>query len=135
MSRFYPIAQLKQVVFVACMALLVSCASTPPPTARVEQPHPAWTLSPAEKRKLVQAASTLRAGDSYETVVAALGKPTYDQVGVAKESDRVIGRSLRYYAVRWETGLVNELHDELVHVWLDPQNIVKSVSIRITTTE
>jgi hypothetical protein len=49
-----------------------------------------------------------------------------------KESSRVVGRSLSYYAVIWQSGLVNELHDELVEVYLDEHDLVRSVHIRVS---
>lgn len=116
-------------------ALLVSCATEAPPPPNAPQRHPSWSLSPAAKRKLAQNASKLHVGDTYGTVVAALGKPTYDQPMARKESNRIVGRSLKYYAVRWEAGLVSELYDELVSIWLDTHNVVRDISIRVTLSE
>jgi len=48
-----------------------------------------------------------------------------------KENREVIGRSLKYYVVRWDQSLVNEIHDEFVDVFLGPNNLVKSVSINV----
>jgi N-acyl-D-aspartate/D-glutamate deacylase len=96
--------------------------------------HPAWSLPDNAKRKLVRNAAKLHVGDSYDKVIATLGKPNYDQRTFAKESPRLIGRSLKYYAVRWDADLVNERHDQLVRIWLDPQDRVRNISIRITQT-
>jgi hypothetical protein len=94
--------------------------------------HPFFHLDASAKRALVEKALTLRPGDSYETVVGRLGKPKIDKVLMRKESTRVVGRTLKYYAVIWDSGLVNELHDELVDVFLDPTDHVVSVGIRVT---
>ena len=94
--------------------------------------QPAFQLDAAAKRKLVEKAMALNVGDSFQTVTNALGKPTHDQTGRTKETGRFISRSLKYYAVNWERGLVNELHDELVDVTLDEKDHVLSVRIRVT---
>jgi len=94
--------------------------------------QPAFQLDAAAKRKLVEKAMALKVGDSFQTVTNALGKATHDQRGTTKESGRFISRSLKYYAVIWERGLVNELHDELVDVTLDEKDRVRSVRIRVT---
>ena len=94
--------------------------------------HPFFQLDSKAKRALVEKASTLKPGDSYQSVTDRLGAPTHDQRVARKESSRVVGRSLSYYAVIWESGLVNELHDELVEVYLDKRDLVRSVHIRVT---
>ena len=94
--------------------------------------HPSFQLDAQAKRALVEKATTLKPGDSYESVTNKLGAPTHDKQLARKESSRVIGRSLTYYAVIWEAGLVNELHDELVDVFLDERDRVLSVRIRVT---
>lgn len=100
-------------------------------TARAEQ-HPSFQLDASAKRKLVEKATALKVGDSFQTVTNALGAPTFGQKLTRKEGDRTIGRSLKYYAVIWERGLVNELRDELVDVTLDDKDRVRSVHIRVT---
>ena len=99
--------------------------------AHAEQ-QPSFQLDTSAKRKLVEKALALKVGDSFQTVTNALGKATSDQTGTTKESGRFISRSLKYYAVIWERGLVNELHDELVDVTLDEKDRVRSVRIRVT---
>ena len=94
--------------------------------------RPSFHLDSAAKRKLVEKAVGLRVGDSPQTVIGALGKPTFDAPLVRKEDGRKIGRSLKYYAVRWEPGLVNELLDELVDIALDENDRVRSVLIKVT---
>jgi len=84
------------------------------------------------KRALMDKAATLKHGDSYQTVVKLLGAPKSDTGLVRKEDNRVIGRSLKYYAVIWELGSVNELHDQYVDVFLDETDRVKSVTVRVT---
>ena len=99
--------------------------------ARADQ-HPSFQLEASAKRKLVEKATALKVGDSFQVVTNALDVPTFDQKLARKESSRIIGRSLRYYAVIWERGLVNELHDELVDVTVDGKDRVHSVRIRVT---
>src|SRR5713226_1381721 len=111
--------------------LIVAAASAgaEPQTALPKQPF--FQLPVQAKQTLMEKAETLRSGDSYQTVVSRLGAPTYDQVLMRKENSRIIGRSLRYYAVIWESGLVNEIHDELVDVILDEKDRVRSVHIKV----
>jgi|SRR5579862_3922313 len=93
--------------------------------------HPSFQLDAAAKRKLVERTLALKVGDSYDSVTNALGVPTIDQTLMKKETNRIVGRSLTYYAVIWERGSVNELNDEFVDVSLDERNRVSSVLIRI----
>jgi hypothetical protein len=96
---------------------------------------PYFQITASEKRALAEKATIIKVGDSYKSVIQELGKPTFDQPLVAKTSDRVIGRNLKYYAVVWENGVVNELNDELVEVFLDESDQVVSVYIRLTLTQ
>jgi hypothetical protein len=98
---------------------------------RAEQ-HPSFQLDASAKRKLVEKATALKVGDSFEVVTNALGLPSLDQKLARKESSRVVWRSLKYYAVIWERELVNEFHDELVDVTMDEKDRVRSVRIRVT---
>lgn len=93
---------------------------------------PAFELDEKATRALVEAALQLKNGDSANTVISKLGKPTTDQVMQRKRDAKPFGRTLGYYAVIWERGLVNELFDEYVRVFLDDQDRVKSITIRIT---
>jgi hypothetical protein len=124
-AHFCLVRRISQLVKTLALILLLVTA------ARAEQ-HPSFELDASAKRKLVERAATLKVGDSFQTVTNALGVPTVDQRLARKESSRVIGRSLKYYAVIWERGLVNELHDELVDVMLDEKNRVRSVRIKVT---
>ena len=107
-------------------AVSVSAGPEPPPK------RPSFQLDAKAKRALVEKAVVLKPGDSYQSVTNRLGTPTYDQALARKEDSRVIGRSLKYYVVRWEADLVNEFYDELVDVFLDEQDRVRSVSVRVT---
>jgi hypothetical protein len=95
------------------------------------KPHPSFQLDAGLKRALVEKAVTVKRGDSYEVVLDKLGKPSRDEPLIRKEDQRYVGRSLKYYALIWETGLVNELNDELVDVFLDESNHCHSVYIRV----
>lgn len=94
------------------------------------KPHPYFQATTQSKISLLTQALKLRKGDPADAVLKAMGKPAVDQVLSKKESDKIVGRELRYYLVRWEDGLVNELHDETISVWLDPSNLVKTISIK-----
>jgi len=113
--------------FLLAAAVRLSAGSEPP-----SPKHPSFQLDAKAKRLLVEKAAALKPGDSYQSVTNRLGTPTYDKALARKEDSKVIGRSLKYYVVRWETGLVNEHHDELVDVFLDERDRVRSVSIRVT---
>jgi hypothetical protein len=125
---------------VLCAAAIALCLGSYRAAADRQQPttqrnHPFWTLASAEKRKLLVRASALKAGDTYDQVVAALGKPTYDRQLVPKGSTVSHGRSLRYQAVVWEENLVNESEDEWVFIVLDTDGVVREVSVRLTVSD
>lgn len=86
-------------------------------------------------RSLVEKAVTIRSGDTRKAVIEILGQPDNDSVLMRKENDEVIGHSLRYDIVRWKRGSVNELHDQYIDVFLDKNNLVKSLSIRVMLDE
>ena len=96
--------------------------------------HPSFQLDAQAKRLLVEKATAIKLGDSYQSVTNHLGAPTFDQRLATKQNNpmRVIGHSLKYYAVIWETGLVSEGYDEFVDVFLDERDRVRSVQIRVT---
>ncbi len=114
-------------------ALLTAVLLGNPVSAWAQQKiHPSSRVTTEVKARLLTQALKLRKGDSFETVIKSMGKPTLDELLSKKESSKIIGRELRYYLVRWEDGLVNERNDELISVWLDASNFVKSISIRTT---
>jgi hypothetical protein len=117
---------LRLILLLAALVNMSIEAQTPAPK------NPFFQLDARAKRALVEKASTLKPGDSYQSVTDRLGAPTHDQKIARKEGSRVVGRSLSYYAVIWQSGLVNELHDELVEVYLDERDLVRSVHIRVT---
>ena len=123
----------EQLVKILYYILCVLCVTRITVSAGSER-RPAKTawfkLDPPAKRVLFEKAVTLKRGDSYESVTNQLGTPTYDRRVAPKESNRIIGRSLTYYAVKLDKNLVNELQDELVDVFLDEKNKVQSVYIR-----
>lgn len=93
--------------------------------------HPSFQLDAKAKSMLIEKAKNVKQGDSYRSVIKKLGTPTYYRTIVRKENSRVIGRNLSYYAVIWEYGSVNEKKDELVDIFLDENNRVKSIKIRV----
>jgi hypothetical protein len=88
-------------------------------------------INETEKRDLAAKAKMLKQGDSVERVLEILGTPYSDDLMMRKENDEVIGRSLKYYAVKMDKDLVNEKHDQLVTVYLDPDNKVDVITVRI----
>jgi len=48
-----------------------------------------------------------------------------------KENNEVIGRSLKYFAVKLDKNLVNEIHDQLVNVYLGLDDRVDTIYVRI----
>jgi hypothetical protein len=116
-------------LFLLLFVTTIFCANADPlPT---QPAHPSFQLNAKAKRVLVEKAKSVKLGDSYQVVIKKLGTPTFDMKLARKESSRVIGRDLDYYAVIWEDGLVNEKKDELVNVFLDENDRVKSVHIRV----
>jgi len=116
------------------LILLVAAAVGVSAGAQTASPkHPSFQLDAQAKRALVEKAAAIKPGDSYQSVTNRLGAPTFDQRLATKQNNpmRVIGRSLKYYAVIWETGLVSESHDELVDVLLDERDRVLSVRIKV----
>lgn len=112
--------------------LLFAAAAIASPASEVASPkHASFQLDAKARRELVEKAVALKPGESYQSVTNNLGAPTSDQVLAKKENDRIVGRSLKYYAVRWDPSLVGEA-DELVDVFLDPQDRVLSVFIKMT---
>ena len=68
-------------------------------------------------------------------MVRAPGVPGSDQVMMRKENNVIRGRSLKYYALKLHENFVNELYDEYVFVYLDPNGKVESIVIRLTLTQ
>ncbi len=104
---------IRSFVFVAVLAI-GSCVTAQTPLSL----KPSIQLDDSAKRILFERAVRLKPGDPLSRVINDLGKPTYDQRLVAKESSRLVCHALKYYAVKWDTG-VNETLDELVDVCLD----------------
>ena len=96
-----------------------------------EEQKPYFSLSLAGQQNLVKKAKKVNMGDSYQTVLSKLGKPDSDDILMRKQSNEIIGRSLKYKAVTWEKGLVNLLHDRHVSVYLDNANRVVEVNIKL----
>ena len=126
-----------EVLAVALTVILSACDAPPEPASKpsAEITHPAWTLPAAAKRKLAEGASKLRAGDSFSTVIAALGKPDEDVPEIPKGGTVSHGRLLHYRLSTYETGLTNLFHDENIYVDLDTKDVVREVTIHVTLTE
>jgi hypothetical protein len=100
--------------------------------ANGQSSEPCFRLEAAATRQLVEAALSIKVGDSRHAVLEKLRTPTSDDVLMRKERPEIIGRSMKYYVLRWTCGGVNELLDQYVDVFLDPQNRVKKISVRVT---
>lgn len=92
---------------------------------------PYFSLSSDEKLNLVTKAKTVQIGETYDSVISKMGKPTYDQMMTRKENREIIGRSLKYYTVRWENGFVNEIHDQLIIIFFDANDHVADIMFKI----
>lgn len=100
-------------------------------TALSGEDKPYFSMSNIEKRKLLENVNNIKTGDTYESVISILGKPTYNQIAMRKENTEKIGRHLSYYAVKWEKDLVNEIHDQFVLISLDNTDRVENIYTKI----
>jgi hypothetical protein len=103
--------------------------------AEESPPKPIVHREPAAARALVAAAMSLKIGDSRQVVLEKLRTPSSDEMLTRKRRPEVVGRSMVYYVVQSTRDGVNEIHDQYVSVFLDPQDNVKSVSIRVVLTK
>ena len=60
----------------------------------------------------------VKIGDTYQKIIAAVGKPDYDRA-LATKDGKFVARSLSYYFKKWEKDLVTEGKDQLVDLQLD----------------
>jgi hypothetical protein len=120
-----------------CLLLMVllGCDAESQPTAKPQTQHPAWTVSPAAKRKLVVATTSLSAGTPCAAVIAVLGKPDSDDQEIPKGGMTSHGRFLHYRLSTWEAGLSNTFYDESIDVDLDTSNAVRKILIHATLTD
>lgn len=117
------------------LVLVVGCATgTRREQAATQPARPYWSLSAAEKQKLLVGASALKAGDTYDHVISALGQPTSDKVLTRIKSNVAHGRILRYQALIWEKNSTNLIQDQFVVVVLDTRNLVCEVGVQLTMT-
>ena len=49
----------------------------------------------------------------------------------AKERPRLLGRSVMYFALRWDASSVNVRDDEFVELWFDTHNRVREISLHM----
>jgi len=115
------------------LIVLLIAASVPMGTFGQERGSQAdYRRDPAAARVLVERAVSIKTGDSRTAVLNKLGSPDDDSVLMRKEKPEVVGRSMRYDVVKWKRGLVNELYDQYVDVYLDKSDIVTQVVVRVT---
>jgi hypothetical protein len=78
-----------------------------------------WVSRPtAERRKIVEKAVTLKAGDSYQSVTNALGKPDLDE-GFGSDGKGPTQHILHYNLSRPEGFPIDSDHARFVRVYLD----------------
>lgn len=71
----------------------------------------------------------LKIGDSYSTIIGALGKPTYDHSLAPKRSGTAPPvRMLDYYIRKYRKNLANERYDLCVIMVLDADDNLKSIA-------
>jgi hypothetical protein len=85
-----------------------------------------FQMDAAKQAKLKSALQQIKIGDDYQKIVAALGKPDYDQTLTTKDG-RFVARVLKYYVKRWEKDLVNEQKDQRVRLELDVNDHLERV--------
>ena len=112
-------------VVIVCASIWSNTASA----AGIDDPF--IKIGETEKRALLTKANMLIQGDSVERVLELLGTPFSDDLMMRKENNEVLGRSLKYFAVKLDKGLVNEIHDQLVNVYLGPDDRVDMIYVRI----
>ena len=128
-------ATLGENIFVINIVLLILLIFIPSRAisvdGRVDESKLYFSISQIEKQKMVEKAKEIKVGETYESVLSKLGKPTHDDLVMRKKNNEIIGRALKYCAVKWEKGLVNEIHDRILSIYLDKDDRVKSVYIKV----
>ena len=89
-------------------------------------------LSISEKRVLAQNSLKIKAGDSFPKVISIMGEPTLEKLISHKQTQKVTGKIIRYYAVIWEHDLVNEIYDEYIMITFNEKGIVTKVYAKIS---
>ena len=92
---------------------------------------PYYSIGEKEKHELITKTASVQVGDSYESVISKLGKPTFDTFLIEKERNEPIGRTLKYYTTIWEKGLVNEKHDKLILIVFDEADRVREIQFNL----
>ena len=81
-----------------------------------------FDMDPKRRAEFVRRARMIKLGDSRTKVVELLGPPDFDQVsGRHKGEPRALSRDLRYYVRLLKKDTVNEIHDQLLSLYFDPQ--------------
>jgi len=86
-----------------------------------------YEMPPGETREMLSKADALHIGDTDETIIRQLGKPTYDQKLCDKKDVAKYTRVLKYYVKKKDKDLVSELYDQYVRFELDPSGILLKV--------
>ena len=120
---------MKSILIASLLFILPSALAWPGEPSNHTKPY--FSVNPDEKLQLLTKAKAVQIGDTYDSVISRLGKPTYDRMMIRKDNREIIGRSLKYYIVRWEEGLVNEIHDQLVIIYFDTSDNVQKVILKI----
>ena len=107
------------------LLLLVVAAVAAMAQGIMHKNSPSVSLDVPTKRKIIEKALTLKAGDSFQTVTNTLGQPT---------TDTDFGPSfhyLDYHMQAWRNEGVSSSDVEYVRVTLNPDKRVRSVWIRV----
>jgi hypothetical protein len=119
---------MKTTIFMLLLTISLACAQS-----KIVNSHPpSFHLDVAAKRKLVEKALTLRAGDTFATITNALGNPTLDQVLFVNKEGRSVDRRLRYNIVIWERDKFDEALDEFITLSLGEGDRLQGFRINVT---
>jgi len=117
----------KTISLLSMVVLLILCNK---PVYASQDPF--LEVSISEKKELLEKIIKINIGDSYQKVISTLGKPTSEQPLAQKGFNKIIGKEIVYSAVIWEQNLVNEYYDEYITIFLNEDNAVKNVIIKIS---
>ena len=98
-------------VSVVQQARLANCSSS--------SSRPSWQLGKNQRDQLLKAVQRIRLGDSRSEVLKLLGPPTNDYRASTDRWPSKRFHCLVWYISIWNKTPVNELHDELIQVYLD----------------
>jgi hypothetical protein len=97
---------------------------------------PAFELDAAARRALVEKTLALKIGDTYDTAIEKLGKPSNDDEQWFSQPREYVGRAVEYWVVREsKVGSIEINRDQYVFLTFDKDNRLAAIYIRITLTK